>query len=100
MNVMKVKHPLGIIYTIYPLKLVNAGQTFVNEVGVGWVSFSALGSGFGFLDFARVGFRVKEIWFGSSSCQIFFHFSVNLGCIWQQISKISQKNLFRVTRVL
>ena len=60
---------------------------------MGRVSFSALGSGFGFLDFARVGF-------GSSSGQIFLHFSVNFGCIWQQISKISQKNLFRVTRVL
>ena len=69
-------------------------------LGVGRVSFSALRSGFGFLDFARVGFRVKEIWFGSSSGQIFLHFSVNFGCIWQQISKISQKNLFRVTRVL
>ena len=69
-------------------------------VGVGRVSFSALGSGFGFLDFARIRFRVKEIWFVSSSGQIFFHFSVNFGCIWQQISKISQKNLFRVTRVL
>ena len=31
MNVMKVKHPLVIIYTIYPLNPVNAAQTFVNE---------------------------------------------------------------------
>ena len=69
-------------------------------VGVGRVSFSALGSGFGFLDFARVRFWVKEIWFGSSSGQIFLHFSVNFGCIWQQISKISQKKSFRVTKVL
>ena len=66
---------------------------------MGRVSFSAL-SGFGFLDFARVGFRVKEIWFGSSSDHFFFHFSVNFGSIWQQISKISQKILFRVTGVL
>ena len=28
-------------------------------LGVGQVSFSALGSGFRFLDFAQVGFRVK-----------------------------------------
>ena len=69
-------------------------------LGVGRVSFSALGSGFGFLDFARVGFRVKEIWFGSSSGQIFLHFSVNFGCIWQKISNISQKKVLRVTRVL
>ena len=55
-------------------------------VGVGRVSFSALGSGF-----------------GSSSDQFFFIFQSILavfGCIWQQISKISQKKLFRVTRVL
>ena len=57
MNVMKVKHPLGIIYTIYPLKLVNAGQTFVNEVGVGWVSFSALGLGFEILLESGLGLR-------------------------------------------
>ena len=31
MNVMKVKHPLVIIYTIYPLNPVNAAETFVNE---------------------------------------------------------------------
>ena len=67
---------------------------------MGRVSFYALGSGFGFLDFAQVGFRVKEIWFGSCSGQIFLHFSANFGCIWQQISQISQKILFRVTRVL
>ena len=65
-------------------------------LGVGRVCFSAFGSGFGFLDFARV----KEIWFGSSSGQIFLHFSVNFGCIWQKISNISQKKLLRVTRVL
>ena len=35
-----------------------------SRLGVGRVSFSAIGLGFGFLDFARVGFRVKEIWFG------------------------------------
>ena len=69
-------------------------------LGVGRVSFSALGSGFGFLDFARVGFRVKEIWFGSSSGKIFLHFSVTFGCIWQKISNISQKKLLRVTRVI
>ena len=67
---------------------------------MGRVSFSTLGSGFEFLDFAQVGFRVKEIWFGSSSGQIFLHFSVNFGCIWQKISNISQKKLLRVTRVL
>ena len=75
-------------------------QSLSALVGMGRVSFSALGSGFGFLDFARVGFRVKEIWFGSSSGQIFLHFSVNFGCIWQKISNISQKKLLRVTRVL
>ena len=51
-------------------------------VGMGRVSFSALGSGFGFLDFARVGFRVKEILFGSS----FF-------CIFQSILAVFGKKL-------
>ena len=55
-------------------------------VGVGRVSFSALGSGFGFLDFARVGFRVKEIWFGSSSGHFFF-------CIFQSILAVFGKKL-------
>ena len=31
MNVMKVKYPLVIIYTIHPLNPVNAAQTLVNE---------------------------------------------------------------------
>ena len=51
-------------------------ERFLYVLGVGRVSFSALGLGFGILDFARVGFRVKEIWFGSSLGQIFFHFSL------------------------
>ena len=45
---------------IYPLAIqciAWAVDSF--QVGVGRVSFSALGMGFGFLDFARVGFRVK-----------------------------------------
>ena len=50
---------------------------------MGQVNFSAHGSGFGFLDFAQV----KNILFGSG--QTLLHFSVNFGCIWQQISKIN-----------
>ena len=34
-------------------------------LGVGWVSFFLLGSGFGFFDFARVGSRVLDFFFGS-----------------------------------
>ena len=52
-------------------------------IGMGQVSFSAHGSGFGFLDFAQV----KNILLGSG--QTLLHFSVNFGCIWQQISKIN-----------
>ena len=55
-------------------------------VGMGRVSFSALGSGFGVLDFARVGFRVKLR-------SIFFSFFSQFGCIWQKIGNISQKKL-------
>ena len=39
----------------------------MGQVGVGRVSLSALGSGFGFFDFARVGFRVFGYFLGSPS---------------------------------
>ena len=51
---------------------------------MGQVSFSAHGSGFGFLDFAQV--KNILLWSG----QTLLHFSVNFGCI---ISKISQNKL-------
>ena len=74
------------------------------EVGVGRVSFSALGSGFGFFDFARVRFRVFEYFLGSPSGQA----RVKFFCIFQSILARSgkklaiflKKNLLRVTRVL
>ena len=61
------------VYSLHMEQNFN-NEHFMLRLGVGRVSFSALGSGFGFLDFARVGFRVKEIWFGSSSDQFFFSF--------------------------
>ena len=79
----------------------------VKKLGVGRASFSALGSGFGFFDLARVGFWIFGYFLGSSTGlrniglgQDFLHFSVNFGWIQQKITNISQKTSLRVTRVL
>ena len=69
-------------------------DTFQLLLGVGQVSFSALGSGFGFLDFARVGFRVKL------RSNFFFIFQSILAVFGKKISNISLKKLPWVTRVL
>ena len=37
---------------------------YTSLVGMGWVNYSPLGSGFGFLNFAQVGFRVFEFYLG------------------------------------
>ena len=50
-----------------------------NGIGVGRVSFSALGSGFGFFDFARVGFRVLNIFSGHLRVKLGSNFLVNFG---------------------
>ena len=42
-----------------------AGGRERGGIGVGRVSFFLLGSGFGFFDFARVGSRVLDFFFGS-----------------------------------
>ena len=56
---------------------------------VGRVSCSALWSGFGFFDFARVGFWVFEYFLGSPSGQA----RVKIVCIFQSILAGSCKNL-------
>ena len=55
---------------------------------VGRVSFSALGSGFGFFDFARVGFRVFWIFPASND----FSKSSEAGILVQLITKSSFQN--------
>ena len=66
------------------------------NLGVGRVCFSGLGSGYGFWDLARVGSRVSgywarvnEIWFGSNSGQVFFSF---FSQCWLNLAKNSNIN--------
>ena len=56
-------------------------------VGVGRVSFSALGSRFGFFDFARVGFRVFEYFLRSPSGQAGLIFFAFFSQFWLDLAK-------------